>query len=47
VCNCRVGKGTVVGLVCGLDIARCVMLEWEEFQCLASFGYWIMLAVKW
>jgi hypothetical protein len=29
-CSGRVGRGTGVGLVCGLDIAECVVVEWEE-----------------
>jgi hypothetical protein len=40
-----VGRGTGVGLDCGLDIARCVVLEWEELQGLAKFVDWILLSV--
>jgi hypothetical protein len=35
----------VVGLVCGLDIAGCVMVEWEKRQGLVNFLDWILLAV--
>jgi hypothetical protein len=29
-CSCRVGIVTEVGFVCGMDIAVCVVVKWEE-----------------
>jgi hypothetical protein len=40
-----VEKKTEVGLVCGLDIAGCVLVECEEGQELVYFVDWILLAV--
>jgi hypothetical protein len=40
-----VGRGTGVGLVCGLDIAGSVLVEWVKRQGLVYFVDWILLAV--
>jgi hypothetical protein len=31
-CSGRGGRGTGFGLVCGMDTAVCVLVEWEELQ---------------
>jgi hypothetical protein len=38
-------RGTGVGLFCELDIAGCVVLDWEEGHGLVLFVNWIMLSV--
>jgi hypothetical protein len=37
-CICRVRKGRGVGLVCGLDIAGSVVVEWEKYIGWFSLG---------
>jgi hypothetical protein len=38
-CNCRVGIET--GVVCGLNNALCVVVEWEMFRVWLIFGLYI------
>jgi hypothetical protein len=43
-CSGRVGKVTEVSLICGLNTAFCVVVNWEERQSVVNFwiGYcWI------
>jgi hypothetical protein len=43
-CIGRMGGGTVFGLICGLETALCVVVEWEELQSLVYFVVLIVLA---
>jgi hypothetical protein len=40
-----VGRGPEVGLVCGLDIPGCVVIEWEKRQGVGLVCGWILLVV--
>jgi hypothetical protein len=45
--SCTILRGRGGGLICGLDFAVCVVVEWEERQDLFNFLKFIFLAVKW
>jgi hypothetical protein len=38
---------TDIGIVCGLNIAGCVVVDWRGRQALVQFVDCILLAVKW
>jgi hypothetical protein len=39
-CSSRVGRGTAFGLVCELNTAACVVVEWERER--GWFSFWIV-----